>query len=155
MENYKRLKIKTVAVNGWMKNVKASFAIAGALLLCIVLPGCNKDDGETSGKIACQGDVYTVSIGEISKNDAGKIWVELVGDMPGVLNIVQGRVVPILGMKVFVDGRAIDFENFGIKSGLYSYGFNTGKNPEKIIVYSNDGSNQTLTFHGKRKTVIK
>ena len=138
----------------WLKSVGATFAIV-ATVFGITMSGCKKNDGEKSGVIKYGNNVYTVSIGEIGKNNEGNIWIELEGNLKGELYIVQGKVIPDIGMRVIVDSKTIEFEYMDIKPGLYVFSFKTGKNPEKIIAYSNDGSNSTLTFDGKRKTVIK
>lgn len=120
-------------------------------MTCVLLfAGCDKDDdGKKVGTI----DDYAVSIGEIGQNDKGYITVELLGNLPGSIIIKNGNAYPHLGMRIVVDKKTIEMQTFSVESGKYTYGFSTQKNPEKIIVYSINDTNQTLTFNGKRKTV--
>ena len=151
-----RPKVKFTATNGRMRTIQAHFATVVTLMLCLVLSGCHKENlGETSGEITYNSSVYTVSIGEIGKDDSGNLRIELTGNLAGEVSFVQGKIVPYIGMRIVVDGKTMDYDSGSIQAGLYVYYFKTSKNPEKIIVYSNDGRNSTLTFHGKRKTVIK
>ena len=131
-----------------------SFAcVATAVLLS--LSGCHKENfGEKSGTITYGENVFTVSIGEISKDDQGNLTVELTGNLIGGFIIIQGNMKPYLGMRIIVDGKTLEYDSANISAGCYTYYFKTGKNPSRIIVYSNDGSNSTLSFDGKKKTVI-
>jgi len=149
-----KTKIKSEAMYRWLKSVQTSFAIVATVMVCLTNTGCKKEDvGEKSGTIKYKNDVYTVSIGEIGKNSNGDIWIELTGNLKPEINIIQGKITPLLGMRIFVDGRSLEYDSMSIDEGIYVYGFKTGKNPEKIIVYSNDGSNASLTFDGKTKRV--
>ena len=151
-----KLKIKSTATNSRMRTIQACFTSVLMLMLCLVISGCPDDHGETSGDIQYNSVVYTVNIGKIGNDNSGNICIELEGsNLPGQTRVVQGKIVPYIGMRIVVDGRTIEYDFVFVQTGLYEYYFNTAKNPEKIIVYSNDGSNSTLTFHGKRKTVIK
>jgi len=146
---------KPVAANSWLKSMQASIAIITTVVLCICLSGCKKEDlGETSGTISYGNNIYTVYIGEIWKGEDNTVLIELMGNMPGEVTIKNGKMQTYLGMRIIVDGKTIENEYALIKAGKYDYIFDTTKNPSKIIVYSNDGSNATLTFDGKRKTVI-
>ena len=156
MKNSINFKLKSTARNKWLKSAWATFAIIATVMFCVTMSGCKKDDaGEKSGTIKYGNNVFTVSIGEISKNDAGNLLIELKGNLKGELAIVQGKVIPYIGMRVIVDNMTLEYDAMKVNEGLYLFSFKTSKNPGKIIVYSNDGSKATLTFDGKKKTVIK
>ena len=159
INNIKQIKMKNsmngTAVYKWLKCMQVSLVVIVTAMMCLTLSGCDKEDlGEKFGTIKYQNDVYSVSIGEISKNSKGNVTVELVGDMKGTVIISQGKMVPVIGMRIVVGSKNLEYEGANISAGLYEYEFNTTKNPDKIIVYSNDGSGSTLTFHGKKKRVI-
>ena len=141
-----------------MKKIKfvSTIALVAAVMVCLSLSGCKKEDlGATSGTIGYGNDVFTVSIGETGTDDQDNIWVELTGNLPGGFIISMGKLIPYLGMRIIVDGKTLEYDSMTISSRSYYYFFKTKKNPSRIIVYSNDGSNATLNFDGKRKTVIK
>jgi len=133
-------------------------AIVATMMVCLTISGCKKENIENeSGTIKYGTKVFNVSIGEIGKNrDNGDIWIELVpvtGNLEAELKIVQEKVLPPLGMRIMVSGKTLEYDVISISESRYWFGFKTGKKPEKIIVYSNDGSNATLTFDGKSRRV--
>ena len=133
-------------------------SILATMMVCLTISGCKKEIFEDeSGSIKYGTEVFTVSIGAIGKNrDNGDIWIQLesvTGYLKTELKIVQGKVVPSLGMRIVVSGKTLEYDVMSIEEWEYWFGFKTGKKPEKIIVYSNDGSNATLTFDGKGRRV--
>ena len=149
------LKIETPATCRWLKTIQVSFTIIATVALCMT-SACNKEEtGKTSGTIKYNNKIYTVSIGEIGKNDLGNIWIELKSELPIQLSIKNGNVVPEIAMRIVVDNKTYEFDYLKLGEEIHEFSFIISKNPNKIIVYSNDGSNSTLTFDGKSKKVIK
>jgi len=130
---------------------KAVMCFLTILLVCM---GCHDDLGPTKGTILCGNETYSISIGEISKNDAGYTLVSIVGDMPGQMIIRNGSLYPILGVRIMAGG-IVEYQAFSVSAGEYTYSFSTKKDPERVIVYSLNGGTETLTFDGKSKTVIE
>lgn len=97
---------------------------------------------------------YTVYIGAIGKNESGKTSVELLGDKIGGPLPVRDRIVaPPVAVKIVVNGETLEFSglNNASSAGLVFY-FDTTAAPEKIIVFGNDGSdNSSVVFDGKTR----
>ena len=127
------------------------------MLFCISLSGCKKvESGEKKGIIGYKDEVYEVSIGDIFICDQGELVVELMGNMYRLLLGTQLKEPMVnIVMKVVVDGSILDYSSVVMMKELYAFSFKTKKFPEKIIVFSNDGSDATLTFDGKTKSIIK
>ena len=145
--------IYPTAIYRWQKSTQAFFATVVAVMICITLSGCKKDNlGATSGTITYEDEVYTVSIGAIDSSNENTT-VELVGNLKSEIIIHQGKYVFRIGMRIIADGRTYEYESIYIGEGCHVFKFNTNKKPSTIIVYSNDGKNSTLTFDGKTKTL--
>ena len=130
-------------------------AIVATMMVCLTISGCKKESFEIgSGSIKYGTETFIVDISAIGKNSNGELWIRLTGDnLKAELIIVQGKVVPMFGMRIVVSGRTMEYDEMNIGEYEYWFGFKTGKKPEKIIVYSNDGSNAILTFDGKGRIV--
>jgi len=144
------LKLKTGRLSNSIVKIKTAICFLAIMLICT---GCPEPLGPTSGDIQCGNETYSISIGEVTKNDSGYTLVTIKGDLPGQLYISNGKVYPILGVKIIAGG-TFDYQYFSVKSGEYTFSFSTKKDPERIIVYDNFGS-ATLIFDGKSKTIIE
>ena len=131
------------------------FRVVCFLAIILMCAGCSKDKGSKTGTIKCGEATYSITIGEVKKNDAGNTYVSITGDMPALLLIRDGEVIPYLGMRIIVDNRTVEMQYFSANEGEYAYSFSTKKDPGKIIIYSNVGASSTLTFDGKTRTVIE
>ena len=129
-------------------------AVVCFLAIMLVCTGCHDNLGPKTGTILCGDETYSISIGEISKNDAGYTLVSIVGDMPGLMIIRNGSLYPFLGVRIIAGG-TVEYQAFSVKEGEYTYSFSTKKDPERIIVYSLNGGTETLIFDGKTKTIIE
>ena len=139
----------------WIESTQAFFATVVTVMICITLSGCKKDSlGETSGTITYEDEVYTVSIGAIESYNENTT-VELVGNLKSEIVVHQGRFEFRIGMRIIADGKTFEYTSILIGEGSHTFNFSTNKHPSKIIVYSNDAKNSTLTFDGKSKTLIK
>jgi hypothetical protein len=109
------------------------------------MAGCDKDDdllGKT-GTITYGGSTYTVRVGDIGKDAQGYTYVELLG-VPALLGIRNGNASPVISAKITAGGATFEANSFYMSPESITYYFSTKKDPEKITVYSSDGS--TLVF---------
>jgi hypothetical protein len=109
------------------------------------MAGCDKDDdllGKT-GTITYGGRTYTVSVGDIGKDSQGYTYVELLG-VPSLLEIRNGQLSPAIKAKITAGGSTFEANDFYPSEEGMTYYFSTKKDPEKITVYSSDGSTLTL-----------
>jgi len=145
------LKLKTGRISKSILKLKAVMCF---LTIMLIFAGCHDKLGPTSGVIQCGNEHFSISIGEVTKNESGYALVSIKGDLPGQLIIRNGKVYPILGVKIIAGG-TIDYQAFSVKSGEYTFSFSTKKDPERIIVYDTGNSSATLIFDGKTKTIIE
>ena len=145
------LKVKTGRLSMSIVKIKTAICFLTIMLICT---GCPEPLGPTSGDIKCGSETYSISIGEVTKNDSGYTLVTIKGDLPGQMIIRNGKVYPILGVKIIAGG-TFDYEYFSVKSGEYTFSFSTKKDPERIIVYDTGNSSAILIFDGKTKTIIE
>ena len=147
-----------------LKNKSGAFSIAMKcvgmaciFMLCITcMTGCDKDDsGSKTGTLKYGSNTYTVSIGHIGKNDEVKTTVELLGNMDNAIKLINGQFKIVLGMKIVVDGKTLSYEGGEVSSEYLMFHFETTKNPDKILVYSEESGSPTLTFNGKNKSLIQ
>jgi hypothetical protein len=121
--------------------------MACLLMLCVwCMAGCDKDEDNLLGKtgtIRYDGETYTIRIGNIGKNSQGYTYVQLLG-VPGVVNIKNGKLDPAINVRITAGGFTYEADEFSFLGGGMTYHFLTKKDPEKITVYSSDGS--TLVF---------
>jgi hypothetical protein len=109
------------------------------------MTGCDKDDdllGKT-GTITYGGKTYTIRVGDIGKNSRGYTYVELLG-VPGLAEIKNGKLNPVINARITAGGSTFEANEFEFSEAGVAYYFPTKKDPEKITVYSSDGS--TLIF---------
>ena len=124
------------------------------LTIMLICTGCPDPLGPTSGEIQSGNQTFSVSIGEVSKNESGYTLVSIKGDLPGQLIIRNGKVYPLLGVKIIAGG-TFDYQYFSVNSGEYTFSFSTKKDPERIIIYDTGNTSSTLIFDGKSKTIIE
>ena len=106
-----------------------------------------------SATVMFENESYTVHIGAIGKNEVGQTSVEMLGDrIGGQIPIRNGNATPPVGMKIVANGQTFEFKSVDISNSRYIFHFDTNASPEKIIVYGNDGSdNSSAVFDGKTK----
>ena len=145
------LKVKTGRLSMSIVKIKTAMCFLTIMSICA---GCHDKLGPTTGDIQCGNETYHISIKEVSKNDSGYTLVSIKGDLPGQMIIRNGKVYPILGVKIIAGG-TFDYQAFSVEYGEYTFSYSTKKDPERIIVYDTGGSGSTLIFDGKTKTIIE
>jgi hypothetical protein len=112
----------------------------------------------STGTLQVDGGTYSVYISEIGENASRNTFVKIYGTDDkgkniGNLFIRDDKIIPPVWMKIVVDGETLSAEDITAGYG-YSFTFNTGQKPEKIIVYSPDNDKESVTFDGKTKKVV-
>ena len=125
------------------------------MLALFAFTSCDKDDNLTSiGILTYEGKSYSVNIGNIEKDRDGYTTIELLGDLEDYAVIREGKMSPLFCMEIVVDKKTLQMEYCYVSKEVYEYTFLTKQNPETITVYTVD-KKSTVTFDGKKKTVIK
>jgi hypothetical protein len=137
-----------------MMGKKEKSAFSGAVkrlgMACLLvlgvwcMEGCDKNEllGKT-GTITYDGNTYTIRVRGIGKNAQGYTYVELLG-VPGLTIISNGKLRPAINTRITAGVSIFEANEFLSSSEGMTYYFPTKEDPEKITVYSSDGS--TLTF---------